>query len=110
MYNIYSIVILILFDIPRFSVNDLHQIQVVAPSPSSRKSICNVCSLVQTEKVMNVNGNTHVGRQHDIVARADLYTNYFMRTGKIYLICPKVLYLPVAYLVKKGCVECRQMA
>ena len=40
MYNIYSIVILILFDIPRFSVNDLHQIQVAAPSPSSRKS-CN---------------------------------------------------------------------
>ena len=39
MYNIYSIVILILFDIPRFSVNDLHQIQVAAPSPSSRKSI-----------------------------------------------------------------------
>ena len=38
MYNIYSIVILILFDIPRFSVNDLHQIQVAAPSPSSRKS------------------------------------------------------------------------
>ena len=35
MYNIYSIVILILFDIPRFSVNDLHQIQVAAPSPSS---------------------------------------------------------------------------
>ena len=34
MYNIYSIVILILFDIPRFSVNDLHQIQVSAPSPS----------------------------------------------------------------------------
>ena len=32
MYNIYSIVILILFDIPRFSVNDLHQIQVAAPS------------------------------------------------------------------------------
>ena len=39
MYNIYSIVILILFDIPRFSVNDLHQIQVAAPSPSSRKSM-----------------------------------------------------------------------
>ena len=38
MYNIYAIVILILFDIPRFSVNDLHQIQVAAPSPSSRKS------------------------------------------------------------------------
>ena len=38
MYNIYSIVILILFDIPRFSVNYLHQIQVAAPSPSSRKS------------------------------------------------------------------------
>ena len=38
MYNIYTIVILILFDIPRFSVNDLHQIQVAAPSPSSRKS------------------------------------------------------------------------
>ena len=37
MYNIYAIVILILFDIPRFSVNDLHQIQVAAPSPSSRK-------------------------------------------------------------------------
>ena len=37
MYNIYSIVIRILFDIPRFSVNDLHQIQVDAPSPSSRK-------------------------------------------------------------------------
>ena len=37
MYNIYSIVILILFDIPRFSVNYLHQIQVAAPSPSSRK-------------------------------------------------------------------------
>ena len=33
MYNIYSIVILILFDIPRFSVNYLHQIQVAAPSP-----------------------------------------------------------------------------
>ena len=31
MYNIYSIVILILFDLPRFSVNDLHQIQVAAP-------------------------------------------------------------------------------
>ena len=28
MYNIYAIVIVILFDIPRFSVNDLHQIQV----------------------------------------------------------------------------------
>ena len=39
MYNIYSIVILILFDIPRFSVNDLHQIQVAAPSPSSRKLV-----------------------------------------------------------------------
>ena len=39
MYNIYSIVILILFDIPRFSVNDLHQIQVAAPSPSSRKFV-----------------------------------------------------------------------
>ena len=38
MYNIYAIVILILFDIPRISVNDLHQIQVAAPSPSSRKS------------------------------------------------------------------------
>ena len=38
MYNIYAIVILILFDIPCFSVNDLHQIQVAAPSPSSRKS------------------------------------------------------------------------
>ena len=38
MYNIYSIVILILFDILRFSVNDLHQIQVAAPSPSSRNS------------------------------------------------------------------------
>ena len=37
MYNIYAIVILILFDIPRFSVNDLHQIQVAAPSPRSRK-------------------------------------------------------------------------
>ena len=37
MYNIYAIVILILFDIPRFSVNDLHQIQVAAPSPSCRK-------------------------------------------------------------------------
>ena len=37
MYNIYAIVILILFDIPRFSVNDLHQIQVAAPSPCSRK-------------------------------------------------------------------------
>ena len=36
---IYAIVILILFDIPRFSVNDLHQIQVAAPSPSSRKSV-----------------------------------------------------------------------
>ena len=35
MYNIYAIVILILLDIPRFSVNDLHQIQVAAPSPSS---------------------------------------------------------------------------
>ena len=34
MYNIYAIVILILFDIPRISVNDLHQIQVAAPSPS----------------------------------------------------------------------------
>ena len=55
---------------------------------------------------MNVNGNTHVGRQHDIVARADRYTNYFMRTDKVYLVCPSVLYLPVAYLVKKGCVEC----
>ena len=42
MYNIYSIVILILFDIPRFSVNDLHQIQVAAPSPSSRKSTIKV--------------------------------------------------------------------
>ena len=41
MYNIYSIVILILFDIPRFSVNYLHQIQVAAPSPSSRKSHIN---------------------------------------------------------------------
>ena len=40
MYNIYAIVILILFDIPRISVNDLHQIQVAAPSPSSRKSRC----------------------------------------------------------------------
>ena len=37
MYNIYAIVILILFDIPRISVNDLHQIQVAAPSPSSRR-------------------------------------------------------------------------
>ena len=36
MYNIYAIVILILFDIPRISVNDLQQIQVAAPSPSSR--------------------------------------------------------------------------
>ena len=37
VYNIYEIVLLIIFDIPRFSVNDLHQIQVAAPSPSSRK-------------------------------------------------------------------------
>ena len=30
MYNIYAIVILILFDIPLFSVNSLHQFQVAA--------------------------------------------------------------------------------
>ena len=30
MYNIYAIVIRILFDIPRYSVNFLHQIQVAA--------------------------------------------------------------------------------
>ena len=39
MYNIYSIVILILFDVPRFSVNDLHQIQVATPSPSSGRTL-----------------------------------------------------------------------
>ena len=47
MYNIYSIVILILFDIPRFSVNDLHQIKVAAPSPSSRKYFVIVLSVTK---------------------------------------------------------------
>ena len=51
MYNIYAIVILILFDIPRISVNDLHQIQVAAPSPSSRKSICAGNRLKLTESI-----------------------------------------------------------
>ena len=47
MYNIYAIVILILFVIPRFSVNDLHQIQVAAPSPSSRKFLASNIGLRQ---------------------------------------------------------------
>ena len=31
MYNIYAIVILILFDIRRFSINSLHQFHIAAP-------------------------------------------------------------------------------
>ena len=54
VYNIYSIVILILFDIPRFSVNDLHQIQVAAPSPSSRKSIYRLSAFFVHVKHNNV--------------------------------------------------------
>ena len=46
MYNIYAIVIFILFDIPRFSVNDLHQIfvfygiSIIWPDTSTLIRIC----------------------------------------------------------------------
>ena len=43
MYNIYAIVILILVDIPRFSVNSLHQNQIAAAL--QKKNIC-VCVCV----------------------------------------------------------------
>ena len=60
MYNIYSIVILILFDIPRFSVNDVHQIQVAAPSPSSRKSLCTaVLHRYEREHLLNILDSIH---------------------------------------------------
>ena len=54
MYNIYAIVILILFDIPRISVNDLHQIQVAAPSPSSRKLCWPRYAIISTHSELGV--------------------------------------------------------
>ena len=71
MYNIYSIVILILFDIPRFSVYDLHQIQVAAPSPSSRKSNVNLAVLPVAVIVVLVCDQVHLSSTGHTHSRDD---------------------------------------
>ena len=79
VYNIYSIVILILFDIPRFSVNDLHQIQVA----SSRKSDIQMCrsGSKQTDGGANYK-NDFLGSSVYTVGTMHCLSRYFIGTGQ----------------------------